>query len=656
MDPEWAGLVVGDPCINVTDNSTLELDYNLADTYTLVCGLLVFIIVLPFVLFEFRCFPIGTTSAVLMGGTLMVTCNIVTQDEAYKVIGSKGNLTTIFLLLGMMLLAQYFEREQLLEKILRHFLKPDHSFCNYLWRVCLLSFVLSALFTNDASCAILTPLLLKFWEVQERPEAELETILLGIATSSNIGSVSTIFGNPQMALIAAKTAVPPFTASRLDLRTCLVYLGPLAVLAYFINLFFLLLHHRLKSRGGDKNQLLSEVSQNSQEMAGLTKDLPNGNIANGGLVKYDARVVLDYAQDCKVNMPPPLETIHEDQVLEIISSRSVSVITVSDHGEDSDSGSDDSREEEHLNAKANGGVRADEDFVSNTAENLTSINDIQFKPSPLQQSQNGQLTGCPNSNNDPHGLVLSDKIGVYRSLSAISVAEFIHSSDEMNYKNLRRNDQGFGPSDSLFFKIFLCFMLLLVIALFLGSTDEVPFDMGLVPIGAAMLVVTMDALVNKQNATMIMKRVDWSILMMFFGIFVWMHGLNATRVPRWVWDKLGLSHASSQLSPISILILTAFIIIGSNVFSNVPLTLIVLEQLEPCRNELALVLYLAWVATIAGNLTLFGSVANLIVSQKGQQTLSHRLSFFTYLRYGFFTTLFIITIGVLILYGFLLIT
>lgn len=168
-----------------------------------------------------------------------------------------------------------------------------------------------------------------------------------------------------------------------------------------------------------------------------------------------------------------------------------------------------------------------------------------------------------------------------------------------------------------------------------------------------MIVITVDALVNKQNATFIMKRVDWSILMMFFGIFVWMHGLNTTRVPRWIWDKLGLADASSSLDPLSILILSVFVIIGSNIFSNVPLTLIVLEQLAPCENQRALVLYLAWVATIAGNLTLFGSVANLIVAQKGQQTLSYRLTFFAYLRYGFFTTLFIITVGVLVLYGML---
>ena len=59
-----------------------------------------------------------------------------------------------------------------------------------------------------------------------------------------------------------------------------------------------------------------------------------------------------------------------------------------------------------------------------------------------------------------------------------------------------------------------------------------------------------------------------------------------------------------------------FIAVASNLFSNVPLTILVLAQLEPCVPQRALVLQLAWVATVAGNLTLFGSVANLIVAQQ----------------------------------------
>lgn len=59
-----------------------------------------------------------------------------------------------------------------------------------------------------------------------------------------------------------------------------------------------------------------------------------------------------------------------------------------------------------------------------------------------------------------------------------------------------------------------------------------------------------------------------------------------------------------------------FIAVASNLFSNVPLTLLVLAQLEPCGSQRALMLQLAWIATVAGNLTLFGSVANLIVAQQ----------------------------------------
>ena len=72
------------------------------------------------------------------------------------------------------------------------------------------------------------------------------------------------------------------------------------------------------------------------------------------------------------------------------------------------------------------------------------------------------------------------------------------------------------------------------------------------------------------------------------------------------------------MSPLNLFLFTVFIAVASNIFSNVPLTVLVLAQLTPCTNQRLLVLYLAWIATIAGNLTLFGSVANLIVAQQAE--------------------------------------
>lgn len=165
---------------------------------------------------------------------------------------------------------------------------------------------------------------------------------------------------------------------------------------------------------------------------------------------------------------------------------------------------------------------------------------------------------------------------------------------------------------------------------------------------AGILTIFADALLNKRSSLPVLRRVDWSVIMMFLAIFVWMRGVNATRIPRWVWMQLGLDVGTFN-DVRSVTILGCFVIFLSNVFSNVPLTLIVLEQLVPCKDQLAMVIYLAWFSTIAGNLTLFGSVANLIVAQKARETTDFTLSFWAYLKYGFVTTLVIVTTGAFII-------
>lgn len=172
--------------------------------------------------------------------------------------------------------------------------------------------------------------------------------------------------------------------------------------------------------------------------------------------------------------------------------------------------------------------------------------------------------------------------------------------------------------------------------------------------GAAILTMLFDAGINKRNALQIMKRIDWSVIMLFFGFFVWLGALNYTGLPQYFWVELGLNDSKMETA-MEIVMMTVFVIIGSNIFSNVPLTILVLAQLHPCKDQLAMVLYLAWVATISGNLTLFGSVANLIVAQKSLQTLRFRLTFWAYLKYGFVTTMIITIFGVCVIYGLLLI-
>ena len=58
-------------------------------------------------------------------------------------------------------------------------------------------------------------------------------------------------------------------------------------------------------------------------------------------------------------------------------------------------------------------------------------------------------------------------------------------------------------------------------------------------------------------------------------------------------------------------------------------------------------LIVAWVSTVAGNLSLLGSAANIIVCEQARQApqLGYTLSFWSHLKFGVPSTLIVTTIG-----------
>ena len=64
-------------------------------------------------------------------------------------------------------------------------------------------------------------------------------------------------------------------------------------------------------------------------------------------------------------------------------------------------------------------------------------------------------------------------------------------------------------------------------------------------------------------------------------------------------------------------------------------------------------LILAWASTIAGNLTLVGSAANLIVSEEAMKAefLGYELTFFSHLLFGFPSTLLVLAVGLPLVRG-----
>ena len=121
-------------------------------------------------------------------------------------------------------------------------------------------------------------------------------------------------------------------------------------------------------------------------------------------------------------------------------------------------------------------------------------------------------------------------------------------------------------------------------------------------------------------------QVDWPLLAMFSGLFVVVAGLEKT-----LWFA-ALPAQVSHLRLDNTAVLSAASAILSNVVSNVPAVLIFQPFLAHLVNPHRAWLALAMSATLAGNLTLAGSVANLIVVQKARPVAE--ITFWEYMKAG----------------------
>lgn len=138
-------------------------------------------------------------SAGLIGAVLMVLCGVLTRTEAFQAV----DLATLALLLGMMIVIHYATSSGLLDHLAHALIARSHSARQLLWIVCACAGVLSALFLNDTICLLMTPMLLTLCR---RARLPAEPYLIALATSSNVGSVMTLTGNPQNILVGQSSA------------------------------------------------------------------------------------------------------------------------------------------------------------------------------------------------------------------------------------------------------------------------------------------------------------------------------------------------------------------------------------------------------------------------------------------------------------------
>lgn len=145
--------------------------------------------------------PIGRTAGSLLGAMLMVVFRVLTPDQAYAAI----DLPILGLLFGTMVVSIYLERADMFKYLGKLLLWKSQGAKDLICRVCLISAISSALFTNDTSCVVLTEFVLKVARQHNLPP---HPFLLALASSANIGSAATPIGNPQNLVIAVQSNIP----------------------------------------------------------------------------------------------------------------------------------------------------------------------------------------------------------------------------------------------------------------------------------------------------------------------------------------------------------------------------------------------------------------------------------------------------------------
>eukprot|EP00808_Paulinella_micropora_P008412 g12472.t1 len=150
------------------------------------------------------------------------------------------------------------------------------------------------------------------------------------------------------------------------------------------------------------------------------------------------------------------------------------------------------------------------------------------------------------------------------------------------------------------------------------------------------------------GAAELLALVDYELLLMFTGLFVVTGGMTNTGVLDKVWAAVQPGDIFNPEKIVDQSVFTVFVTLLSNSVGNVPAVLLLQNAMGDSTNPKMAWQLLAWISTLAGNLTLLGSAANVIVAAAAQKAgISVILSNAGYLKFGLLSTCICIGVGLI---------
>ncbi|XP_017701309.2 silicon efflux transporter LSI2-like [Phoenix dactylifera] len=485
--------------------------------------------------------PIGRTAGSLLGASLMVIFRVITPGQAYAAI----DIPILSLLFGTMVVSIYLERAHMFKYLGRLLSWKSKGGKDLLCRICLISALSSAVFTNDTSCIVLTEFVLKLARQHNLPP---RPFLLALASSANIGSSATPIGNPQNLVIAVE--------GKISFGKFFIGILPAMLIGVVINIVLLLC------------MFWRELS-----------------------VAKTAEEVME-------------EAIVQDEVL----SHKFSPARMSH-----------TPERATLSAK-----KAEEGAMEEAAVEEDEVSSHKFSPARMSHMtpEAAHENGVEKNSSWTNGFAKP-------SLQVSDVKKLLGKK-------------------ALILKTCVYLVTIgMLVALLMG------LNMSWTAITAALVLVIIDF----RDAGPCLEKVSYSLLIFFCGMFITVDGFNRTGLPSALWNALEpyarINHASG------VAVLALVILLLSNFASNVPTVLLLGAQVARSAAAVSPAdvtrawLILAWVSTVAGNLSLLGSAANLIVCEQARrsQHYGYTLTLLGHIIFGVPSTLIVAAIGLPLIRG-----
>ncbi len=151
-------------------------------------------------------------------------------------------------------------------------------------------------------------------------------------------------------------------------------------------------------------------------------------------------------------------------------------------------------------------------------------------------------------------------------------------------------------------------------------------------IAGAVLMVT-----RRVKPEKVYREIDWPLLVLFVGLFIVVAGVERTSLP----DDLFRIAQRFHLERTGVM--SVFAVLLSNLVSNVPAVLVFKPFIPHLGDPNRAWLTLAMATTLAGNLTIIGSVANLIVIHRARHDVE--IGFWEYSKVGVPLTILTVAVG-----------